>query len=110
MIVRPASGPGGTEASASVSVMLKPGAAADQRLANSIGDFISGSFANLHRGRVKVHINDRSFTLRDRDDQSPAASAEELLANVQGYEKYFADKIKSQFGFMDGVFVTAPAA
>jgi len=99
-------GPGGTEASASVSVMLKPGAAADQRLANSIGDFISGSFANLHRGRVKVHINDRSFTLRDRDDQSPAASAEELLANVQGYEKYFADKIKGQFGFMDGVFVT----
>src|SRR6266581_6644457 len=99
-------GPGGAEPSASVSVLLKAGAVADQRLADSIGEFISGTLSSLHRSRVKVHINDRSFTLRDKDDLSPAASAEDLLANVQGFEKYYADKIKKQFAFVDGVFVT----
>src|SRR5882672_5470644 len=99
-------GPGGTEASASVSVLLKTGAMNDQRLADSIGDFISGSVTNLHRSRVKVHINDRSFTLRDKDDRSPAASAEDLLAQVQSYEKHYAEKIKEQFRYIDGVFVT----
>jgi flagellar biosynthesis/type III secretory pathway M-ring protein FliF/YscJ len=99
-------GPGGAEPSASVSVMLKPGAAADQRLADSIGDFISGTLSSLHRSRVKVHINDRSFTLRDKDDRSVAASAEDLLAQMQSYEKHYADNIKKAFGYMDGVFVT----
>ncbi|HEV8293048.1 MAG TPA: hypothetical protein VGP94_14030, partial [Tepidisphaeraceae bacterium] len=99
-------GPGGSEPSASVSVMLKPGAVADQRLADSIGDFISGTLSSLHRSRVKVHINDRGFTLRDKDDRSPAASAEDLLAQVQSYEKHYADNIKKAFGYMDGVFVT----
>jgi flagellar biosynthesis/type III secretory pathway M-ring protein FliF/YscJ len=99
-------GPGGAEPSASVSVMLKPGAAADQRLANSIGDFISGTLSSLHRSRVKVHINDRSFALRDKDDRSIAASAEDLLAQVQSYEKHYAEKIKDQFRYIDGVFVT----
>jgi len=87
-------------------VMLKPNAVCDQRLADSIGDFISGTLASLHRSRVKVHINDRSFTLRDKDDRSPAASAEDLLAQVQSYEKHYAEKIKEQFRYIDGVFVT----
>jgi len=99
-------GPNGTEPSASVSIMLKPGAVADQRLADSIGDFISGALSSLHRSRVKVHINDRSFTLRDKDDRSPAASAEDLLAQVQSYETHYANKIKKQFEYIDGVFVT----
>ena len=99
-------GPNGAEPSASVSVMLKSGEPT-QKLADGIGDFISGSFSNLRRGRVKVHINDRSFTLRDKDDQSPTASAEDLLAQLQNYEKYSAEKIKEHFRFMDpGVFVT----
>ena len=99
-------GPGGAEPSASVSVMLKPGAVADQRLADSIGDFISGTLSSLHRSRIKVHINDRSFNLRDKDDRSPAASAEDLLAQVQSYETHYANKIKKQFEYIDGVFVT----
>src|SRR6185503_5990124 len=99
-------GPNGTEPSASVSIMLKPGAVADQRLADSIGDFISGALSSLHRSRVKVHINDRSFTLRDKDDRSPSASAEDLLAQVQSYETHYANKIKKQFEYIDGVFVT----
>jgi flagellar biosynthesis/type III secretory pathway M-ring protein FliF/YscJ len=99
-------GPNGTEPSASVSVMLKPNAVADQRLAESIGDFISGTFSSLHRSRIKVHINDRSFNLRDKDDQSPTASAEDLLAQLQSYENHFSKKIKEQFRYIDGVFVT----
>jgi flagellar biosynthesis/type III secretory pathway M-ring protein FliF/YscJ len=99
-------GPGGAEPSASVSVMLKGGTAGDQRLANNIGEFISGALSSLHRSRVKVHINDRGFTLRDKDEQSPAASAEELLAQVQSYEKHYAEKLRDQFGFIEGVFVT----
>src|SRR5258706_9629749 len=45
-------GTNGAEPSASVSVMLKSGEPT-QKLADGIGDFISGSFSNLRRGRVK---------------------------------------------------------
>jgi flagellar biosynthesis/type III secretory pathway M-ring protein FliF/YscJ len=99
-------GPNGAEPSASVSVMLKPKVEADQRLADSIGDFISGTLSSLHRSRIKVHINDRSFNLHDKDDQSTATSADELLAQVQKYENHYAGKIKEQFRYIDGVFVT----
>jgi flagellar biosynthesis/type III secretory pathway M-ring protein FliF/YscJ len=92
--------------SASLSVTLRAGAVPNQQMAETMGNFVAGAVASLQPARVKVQINDRSYRLRDQDDQSPMANSGEWLDQLRAAEKHHATKIRDHFGFIEGVFVT----
>ena len=69
--------------------MLKPGEGRRSAPGRQHRRFHLRRVCQLHRSRVKVHINDRSFTLRDKDIALRPPAPRICYAQVQGYEKHY---------------------
>ncbi len=95
-------GPNGVEPSATVSLTMKRGESGSPQLVTAAADLVSGAVAGLQRGRVKVIVNGVSYPVRNRDEASPVAGSDEILANVQKSEAYYHEKLSKHFRFIDG--------
>ena len=85
---------------ASVLVRMRPPNKGDAKLADAVGDLVSGSNSALNKSRVNIVIDGKPFPLLDRSENPLAASgdiAERQAAEESRYEQKIA-KALSNFG------------
>lgn len=98
-------GPGGVQPSATVSMTLRPGESADQRVVEAAAELVSGAVANLDRGRIRVIVNGFSHRVKSRDETSPVANSDEFMKNLKVAEEHYVGKLARHFSFIEGTLV-----
>jgi flagellar biosynthesis/type III secretory pathway M-ring protein FliF/YscJ len=97
-------GPNRVEPTATASITMRRGASPPQQLVNAAADLITGAVANLARSKVKVIVDGVSYPVRDRNNASAPAIAEDNIAQIQKSEEYYHTKLASQFSWLNGAF------
>ena len=94
----------GTEPSATVYLNLRSKGVPDQRLINAAADMVVGAVANLKRERVRVIVDEASYTPRGSDDLG-GIDPNLRLGILRSNEQYLREKLMVLFSHIEGVRV-----
>jgi flagellar biosynthesis/type III secretory pathway M-ring protein FliF/YscJ len=86
-----------------ISISMRSGAQADNKLVNAAADLVTGAVSGMNRGKIKVVVDGRPRRVNDSGADSDYGSANEQLEAIQSYERNIAAKIENQFQMINGV-------
>ncbi len=87
---------------ANISITMRSGAPADNKLVNAAADLVCGAVAGMNRAKIKVVVDGRPRSLRGTSADG-IGDGQEQLEIIQAYERSAAAKIENQFSYISGV-------
>jgi len=100
---------GGPSTQASAAIYIKTSQSGHEnlkQLAESAGDLVAGSQANLLRSRISVIVDNHHFPLSDPGDEDSSDIDGSVLENQQQQENAYCEKIRNGLSFIQNLMVT----
>lgn len=88
-----------------VSVTLRSGTKADNKLVNAAADVVAGAVAGMPRKNVSVVIDGRSYPVADRSDEGLAVADSQFDLKYTA-ERKEEEKIRDHFSFIHGLIAS----